>query len=94
MPRRKNIKVKYCKLGRAQVWGLADVVSNCVELDERLRGKKHLEILTHEVVHLLLPMASEQETERISINLTTVLWKEGYRRIDNSADEPLQDGRL
>jgi hypothetical protein len=64
-----------------------------VQLDERLRGKKHLEILVHEVVHILLPDASEEEVERISINLTTVLWKEGYRRIDNSSDEPLQDGR-
>jgi hypothetical protein len=93
MPKRKRIKVVYNKLGRANAWGLADTDGHMVQLDERLRGKKHLEILVHEVVHILLPDASEEEVERISINLTTVLWKEGYRRIDNSSDEPLQDGR-
>ena len=94
MPRRKRIKVVYKKLGRANAWGLADEINRVVELDERLRGKKHLEILTHELTHLLLPDASEEEVEEISINITNILWKQGYRRIDNSADDPLQDGRV
>jgi hypothetical protein len=94
MPRRRRIRVKYGKLGRANAWGLAHTDSYVVELDERLKGKKHLEILLHEVVHVLMPDASEEETERISIGLTHVLWSEGYRRIDNRTDEPLQDGSL
>lgn len=94
MPKRRRIKVVYKKLGRANAWGLADDTNRVVELDERLKGKKHLEILTHEVIHLLLPDASEEEVEEISINLTNILWKEGYRRIDNSAEDPLQDGRV
>lgn len=93
-PRRKRIRVKYAKLGRAQAWGLADIENNCVELDDRLKGKKHLEILTHELVHILLPRASEQFVEHVSINLTNILWKEGYRRIDLSPHPPLQDGKL
>ena len=53
MPRRRRIRVKYSKLGRANAWGLAHTDSYVVELDERLKGKKHLEILLHEVVHAL-----------------------------------------
>jgi hypothetical protein len=26
--------------------------------------------------------------------LTKVLWKEGYRRVDDTNDEPLQDGSI
>lgn len=91
--KRKSIKVRYLKLGRNRAWGMANYEDNSVELDERLKGKKHLEILTHEVIHLLIPEASEEETERISIGLINILWKEGYRRIDNSDDELLQDGK-
>lgn len=94
MAKRKRIRVKYLKLGRTKAWGWADTAKNLVELDERLKGKKHLEILTHEVIHLLLPKANEEEVENISINLTNVLWGEGYRRIDESPHEPLQDGHL
>lgn len=91
--KRKSIKVKYSKLGRDRVWGWAHQDDNTVELDVRLKGKKHLEILTHELIHLLIPKASEDETIRISVGLTKILWSEGYRRIDNSDDELLQDGK-
>lgn len=94
MPKRRRIKVVYKKLGRANAWGLAYSEGNLVELDNRLKGKKHLEILTHEVIHLLLPDASEEEVEHISINLINILWKEGYRRVDGSMEDPMQDGRV
>ena len=37
--------------------------------------------------------ASESQVERISIALTNMLWKQGYRKIDNDNSEPLQDGK-
>lgn len=92
MPNRKRIRVKYLKL--AKVWGYADISKGVVELDLSLKGKKHLEILTHEVIHLLLPDMSEEEVEMVSINLTNVLWKESYRRVDDRNEEPLQDGHM
>ena len=58
----------------------------------RLKGKKHLEILTHESLHILLPGANEEEIVRISTALIKVLWKENYRRIDSDDNVPLQDG--
>lgn len=93
--RRRRIRVKYLKklkLGKKNVWGLADESKLLIELDEKLKGKKHLEILTHEVIHLLLPSASEEEVERMSIDLINVLWREGYRRVDDQESDPLQDG--
>jgi hypothetical protein len=72
---------------------MAHYDTNTVELDERLRGKKHLEILLHETLHLLLPEAGEEEIVRISVNMTNILWSQDYRRFDNSTDLPMQDGR-
>ena len=87
-----NIKVEYRKLGREKLWGEAHSDDNIVVLDSRLKGKKHLEILTHETLHLLLPGANEEEIVRISTALIKVLWKENYRRIDSDDNVPLQDG--
>lgn len=87
-----NIKVEYRKLGREKLWGEAHSDDNIVVLDSRLKGKKHLEILTHETLHLLLPGANEDEIVRISTALIKILWKENYRRIDSDDNIPLQDG--
>jgi hypothetical protein len=85
-------KIIYKKLGREKLWGEADLEDNSIVLDIRLKGKKHLEILTHESLHILLPGANEEEIVRISTALTKVLWKENYRRIDSEDNIPLQDG--
>lgn len=89
MPR---IKIVYRKLGREQAYGVASS-DGVVEIDSRIRSKKHLEVLIHEVLHILQPEDSEEEIVKKSVTLTKILWKEGYRRIDQTKDhEPLQDG--
>ena len=88
-----RIKIIYKKLGREQAHGIAESDGN-IYLDPRLKGKKHLEILLHEVLHLLYPNDSELAIIKKSITLTKVLWKEGYRRVDDTNDEPLQDGTI
>jgi hypothetical protein len=88
-----RIKIIYKKLGREQAHGIAESDGN-IYLDPRLRGMKHAEILIHEVLHLLNPKDSELAIIRKSITLTKVLWKEGYRRVDDTNDEPLQDGSI
>jgi hypothetical protein len=88
-----KIKIIYRKLGREKAHGMASS-DGIVELDERLKGKKHLEILIHEVLHLLYPRNSEETIVRNSVTLTRILWKEGHRRIDQKEDEPLQDGQI
>jgi hypothetical protein len=89
-----KIKVIYKKLGRERLWGEANFDDNSIVIDSRLKSKKHLEILTHEALHLLLPAANEEEIVRISTALTKVLWKENYRRIESDDNIPLQDGTL
>ena len=88
----KRIKFKRVKLGRQKVWGHAD--SYPLSIDTRCKGKKELEIYIHESLHYLFPKADEKEVERKAILLTGTLWHEGFRKTDNSNDEPLQDGTL
>lgn len=86
-----KIKVIYKKLGREQAHGIAES-DGIVYIDPRLKGKKHLEILLHECSHLLNPDDSEETIVEKSVTLCKILWKQGYRRVDNSNDVPLQDG--
>jgi hypothetical protein len=72
-----EIKVKYQKLGKQKVWGLADS-EGIIYIDSRLKGKKHLEILIHEALHILLPEAEEDEIVEKSIALTNLIWKQRY----------------
>jgi hypothetical protein len=88
-----RIKIIYKKLGREQAHGIAES-DGIIYLDPRLKGKKHLEIMIHEVLHVLNPADSELSIIKKSITLTKVLWKEGYRRVDDTNDEPLQDGSI
>jgi len=86
-----RIKIIYRKLGKEQAYGIASS-DGIIEIDSRLKSKKHLEVLIHEVMHILQPEDSEEEIIEKSITLTKILWKENYRRIDQSDHEPLQDG--
>jgi hypothetical protein len=87
----KRIKVQYSKLGKQKAWGLAHS-DELIEIDIRLKGRKSLEILLHELCHILAPGDSEEEVVRKSIILTKTLWHEGYRKIDNTEDIPLENG--
>ncbi len=86
-----KIKIIYKKLGREQAHGIAES-DGVVYLDSRLKGKKQLEIILHECLHILNPMDDENAIIEKSVTLCKILWKEGYRRVDNSNDTPLQDG--
>jgi len=87
------IKVRYKKLGKEKVWGLADS-EGIIYLDSRLKGKKHLEILIHEALHLLYPEDSEEQIVEKSIILCQLVWQQRYRRIEDDKEEPLQDGTI
>jgi hypothetical protein len=86
----KRYKVIYKNLKKA--WGYADLTNKEVIMDRSLNGKKHLEILLHELTHLCLPEATEEEVVRMSIYITNTLWQQKYRRIDDRNHLPLQDG--
>ena len=88
-----RIKIIYRKLGKEQAYGISSS-DGVIEIDERLKGKKHCEILIHEILHLLNPKDDEKTIIRKSVTLTKVLWKEGYRKIDDTIGLPLQDGSI
>ena len=88
-----KIKIIYRKLGKEQAYGICSS-DGVIEIDERLKGKKHCEILIHEILHLLNPKDDEKTIIRKSVTLTKVLWSEGYRKIDDTIDLPLQDGSM
>jgi len=88
----KKIKVIYRKLGRHKVYGFANCGYNEIEIDSRVKSKKHLELIIHESMHILFPEAEEEEIESKAIILTNTIWGEYYRRVDNSKSLPLQDG--
>ena len=89
----KAIKVRYRKLGKEKCWGMAHS-EGIVEIDSSLKGKKYIEVLVHECLHLLLPTESESSVEKKAIILSNTIWQQGLRRVDNSNDIPLQDGSL
>lgn len=91
--KRRKIKVVYKKLGKEKVWGLAELGGDSIEMDPRLKGKKHLEILIHEALHILHPKLSEEIIMNNSICLTNLIWGERYKRVEEDSSEPLQDGR-
>ena len=88
-----KIKIIYRKLGKEQAYGISSS-DGVIEIDEWLKGKKMMEILIHEILHLLNPKDDEKTIIRKSVTLTKVLWSEGYRKIDDTIDLPLQDGSI
>lgn len=88
-----EVTIIYRKLGKEKAYGIANHHTNTIEIDSRIVGKKHLEILMHEGAHILLPEMNEEGIVRLSTALTRLLWEEGYRRIDNRDILPLQDER-
>jgi hypothetical protein len=86
-----KIRIKYRKLGKEKAWGIAHS-DGLIEIDPSIKSRKHLEIVIHEVFHILFPEATEQEVVEKSITLTKILWSEHYRRIEPEVHEPLQDG--
>lgn len=89
MARRKNVLITYKNLKDAH--GYAYPKDNIIELDLKLKGRKHLEILIHESLHILYPERAEEFIEVEAAKLTRILWKENYRRIDNTIGGKLQD---
>jgi hypothetical protein len=72
-------KVLYKKLRKA--WGYAYIDENKIELYDKMKGKKHLEILIHEKLHIMFPDLEEKAINRHGKDLCNVLWNDGYRKI-------------
>lgn len=84
------MRVLFKKLGREKAWGSADLDSHTIEIDPRLKGRKYLEILIHEAMHIMNPEWSETKVITQSKRLTRLLWAEHFRKVDNDKSQPLQ----
>jgi hypothetical protein len=61
--------------------GLACKQANTIELDPRIHGQQErLRVTVHEALHIADWKASEGKVDRISREITAVLWKQGYRK--------------
>jgi len=87
-----KIIVEHTKLGKQRIWGDAD--NNIIRIDSRLKGKKHLEIMIHEALHILHPRMSEEKVVKNSVILCNLLWEHDYRRVENTNTIHLQDGTI
>lgn len=87
--------VVYKKLRRRKALGIVEDGDDIIYIDPRLKGRKHLEILIHEAMHVLWPHIvknhEEDEVIMVSTELTRMLWSEGFRRVDMDETELLQD---
>lgn len=88
------MKVVRRKLGREKLYGQADLGDNTIEIDSRLQGRKLMEILIHEAMHILNPTFSESKVVEQSKKITQLLWKEKFRRVETEKGDPLQKSLL
>lgn len=81
--------VLYKNLGRD--WGVADYQTGVIEIHRKAKGKKQLEILIHEATHVHFDFLDEGYVAEHAADIARLLWKEGYRKIDNIDNEKMQD---
>lgn len=89
--KRESIKVVYKKLGKRNEWGNADIDKKIIEIDPRAVGRKKIEILVHEALHIMLSIIDEDAIKLAGAAVTKVLWDEGVRPTDSADHQKLQD---
>lgn len=80
--------VVYKKLLNRGTTGLVEPDQDIIYADVRLRGKELLDILIHEGTHILQPYLKEEAVNDIGIELSNMLWDQGWRRVDFYEPEP------
>jgi len=83
------ITIQYIKIIPRKYHGY--VQDGVAYVDERLKGKKRLEINIHEGLHVKYPFLKEEWIEEAAADLARLLWADGYRKSDNDESTPLQD---
>lgn len=86
MPRRAKtgVTIRYRKLGKERAKGQYIAEGALIEIDSRLTGSEHLEILIHESLHALQPHHEEETVARDAANLAHILWADGYRKLETT----------
>ena len=79
-PKQRTVRIDYRKLGKERAHGQFIPVLNIIEIDPRLKGKKHLDVLIHEGTHFLLPFMEEDAVAKFATDMAVILWADGYRK--------------
>ena len=74
--------IVYKKLGRRKAIGLVEPDSDIIYADERLNGEELLDVLCHECTHILQPYLTEEYVNHIGLEMSKMLWKDGWRKVD------------
>ena len=82
--------ITYKKLRGRGATGLVEPDSDIICADSRLKGHELLDVLIHEGTHILQPYLTEEAVEHIGIELSKMLWTDGWRKID-MAELPKQN---
>ncbi len=81
--------IVYKKLRNRGATGLVEADEDIIYVDERLRGRELLDNLIHEGTHILQRYLKEEAVDHIGVELSNMLWADGWRRVDFT--EPVQD---
>lgn len=68
---------------REGLWGECDYAARRITIHTNLthsRQRKRLEILLHEVIHVVFPEAAEGQVDEAGKVLSRVVWSDGWRR--------------
>ena len=81
-----TIKVRYQKLGREGVLGLADLDTGEITIDPRQPSRELLGTLLHECIHLLAdemgkPDWPEERVLEWEEKMRAVVWEAGFRKV-------------
>jgi hypothetical protein len=75
-----DVTITYRNLGKERARGMWCEATRTIEIDPRLDGKEHLEVIIHESLHCLLPFLDEPHVEKCAVNMAEILWADGYRK--------------
>lgn len=78
-----EVTIVYRKLGRERARGQWLESALTIEIDPRLKGEEHLEVLIHESLHCLLDFLSEEAVDAYAKNMARLVYADGYRKAES-----------
>ena len=71
----------YKKLRNRNAVGLVEPGSDVIYADSRLKDQQLLDTLIHEGTHILQPYLTEEAVDHIGVELSKMLWADGWRKV-------------
>ena len=83
----EDIKIEFKKLGKKRALGLAYKEENRIELDSSLKGKDFINVMIHEVTHIMFPYLIEDVVDNYANTLAEILYKHGVNKNEESSNK-------